>query len=189
MNKTKIKKYKENPFKKLLMEEIKTVQKRQWVGESLNNQMHGVDNQIVINSDGEPVAETRLFSVKRVDNEHFTKLYTRNLKDFWEMPETAIKVFTYIMNVLKPNQDRFYFNEREAMKITKYKTNKSLWTGRNWLIANKFIAKTLDPYFYFINPTIFFNGDRLVILQAYIKGDTGDPKQLNLFDNTILNNK
>ncbi len=181
----KLTKYKENPFKTELLEEMKVVQKRQWVGQSTKLEMKGVENQLVLNPDGEKVGETRLFSVQKVDSEQFTKLYTTKLKVLWDMPANAVRVFTYIMDILKPNKDEFYFDEEDALKKTGYKGYKSLWQGRAWLIKKDFIAYSSRPYIYYINPTVFFNGDRLVIAEAYIKQDKKDnPNQLDIFDNS-----
>jgi hypothetical protein len=53
------------------------------------------------------------------------------------------------------------------MNHTGYKSKKTIFTGLSELLENKFIARGNHPYKYFINPTIFFNGDRITFLKQY----------------------
>jgi hypothetical protein len=54
-------------------------------------------------------------------------------------------------------------------------------------MENKFIARGPNPYKYYINPTIFFNGDRLTFIEQYELEKTteqkkADGRQLDLLE-------
>jgi hypothetical protein len=53
------------------------------------------------------------------------------------------------------------------MEYTGYNAKKTILNALSELLENKFIARGSNPYHYFINPTIFFNGDRLIFLEQY----------------------
>jgi hypothetical protein len=44
-------------------------------------------------------------------------------------------------------------------------------------MENKFIARGPNPYKYYINPTIFFNGDRLTFIEQYELEKTTEQKR------------
>ena len=53
------------------------------------------------------------------------------------------------------------------MKYTNYKSKNSILSGLSELLENRFIARGSNPYKYYLNPTIFFNGDRLTLVKHF----------------------
>jgi len=126
-----------------------------------------LNNIVVDQTSGEVVAH-QMFAVKqKVDSEQFTKIFQKGLGAMWGLSSSGIKVFTYIAQLIKPNQDFVYFEIDDAKRFTEYKTKKSIMQGLGELLAGSFIARTKVHYKYYINPTFFFNGNRLTLINHY----------------------
>jgi hypothetical protein len=76
------------------------------------------------------------------------------------------------------------------MKFTGYTSKASVYNGVSELLKNNFIARTHKAYTFFINPAIFFNGSRLVMVNEYVvqqdKKTTLPQGQLDFFTQTNL---
>ena len=87
------------------------------------------------------------------------------------------------MTVLLPKKDEFYFILDDCLKYTGYKNHKSIHEGLASLLNASIIARGKTEHFYYINPMIAFNGDRVTFAKTYIKKQKGkiiDPNQTNL---------
>ena len=65
------------------------------------------------------------------------------------------------------------------------KTKKSIYDGLTNLVNNEIIARGPNDSFYFINPMVAFNGDRVTYAKTYIKKQKetkSNPQQIGLFD-------
>ena len=76
------------------------------------------------------------------------------------------------MTRLKPNQDYFYFDLDECKEYTGYKSQQSVYNGLGGLISNEIIARGKKDYIYYINPMVFFNGNRIAFTKMYVKKST-----------------
>lgn len=132
-------------------------------------------DMLIDNETGEVKAHTVFAKRIDIDKTEFRKIYVKSLAAWFDLSKTGIRIFAYILSVLKPNADSFMIDYDECMEFTKYKTRKSIADGIKELIENQFIARGKNQYLYFINPTIFFNGDRITFL-----------KQFNIQDNPKL---
>lgn len=179
----KIKSYEvhqDNPFVEKAVQEIKTVRKTQFVGTTSKGNKAEVQ---LVNSEGELEGYAQFFRIIEVDEEKFAKLFVSEFAAFWELTTPAIKVFGYIINVLKKNSDRFIFRLDECLGYTHYKNRKDVMNGIACLIDCGIIARTRYDYEYFINPMVLFNGDRVVYAKAYVKRKKKElltPNQLEL---------
>ncbi len=172
-----------NPFVEQALEEIqKQVVRRTKVikpNESLSKQVQ----QIVVNIDGEPVGYGTFMQYIEVDEERFAKVYLSQFAAFWELSKPAIRVFGYIISTLKPGQDRIIFRMDKALSYTKYSHRSHILTGLSTLAECGIIARTSYEFEYFINPLVFFNGNRVTFAKTYIrKRKQIDKTQLGLFD-------
>lgn len=174
-------KNKENPFLKEAVDQI-----QQNIVKKYKNTSGSSRNAILqaVNSDGEMVGHTSFIQQIEVDEQQFTKLYLSQFSAFWELKQNGIKVFGYIMTKLTPKQDLFSFFIDECMDYTGYKSHKSIHEGLAQLLKSKIIARGRTEHFYFINPMIAFNGDRVTFAKTYVKKTKAkiDPAQTNLLD-------
>ena len=69
------------------------------------------------------------------------------------------------------------------MTYTEYKTKESVYQGLAQLLKAEIIARGPSDSFYFINPLVAFNGNRVTYAKTYVKKKKEkDPNQTNLFD-------
>lgn len=175
-------KNRENPFLKEAVEQI-----QQNIVKKYKNSTGSSQSAILqaINSDGELVGHTSFVKQIEVDEQQFTKIYLSQFSAFFDLKPSAIKVFGYIMNQLIPKKDEFVFDLEDCMIYTNYKSHKSIHEGLAELLNAKIIARGKNDYFYYINPLIAFNGDRVTFAKTYVKKQKGkviDPNQTNILD-------
>lgn len=71
----------------------------------------------------------------------------------------------------------------KALTYTSYSHRSHVLTGLSNLVECGIIARTAYEYEYFINPLVFFNGNRVTFAKTYIKKKKEvDKAQLGLFD-------
>lgn len=156
----------ENPF---LKEAIQQVEKN--VVKKIKT-MGGTDKKAIlqaVNNEGEILGHTQFVKQIEVDEDQFAKIYLSNFSAFFDLQQSSIKVFGYILTQLKPNKDEFIFDREECMQYTEYKSDTSVFKGLTELLKNNIIARGKTDYRYFINPMIFFNGNRITFAKTYIK--------------------
>jgi hypothetical protein len=170
-------KYTENPFLENAIKDIKIVKKMK-VAKASNKAM-----QVIVNSDGEITGHSQFLQYIEVDEERFTKLYLSQFAAFWELSKPAIRVFGYIMTIMKPGQDRFIFEMDKCLEHTKYVHRNHVISGLSALIECSIIARTKHDWQYYINPLVAFNGDRVTFAKTYVKKKKQpDPNQIPLFN-------
>lgn len=140
--------------------------------------------QIVVNADGEATGYGVFMQFIEVDEDKFVKIYLSQFAAFWELSKPAIRVFDYILTVLKPGQDRLIVRMDKALAHTKYSHRNNIATGLSNLVSCGIIARTIYDNEYFINPLIFFNGNRVTFAKTYVKKrkEQSDKFQLDLFN-------
>ena len=172
----------ENPFLKEAVQQIHSGIVKKY--KNTSGTSRGAILQAV-NSEGELVGHTSFIRQIEVDEQQFTKIYLSQFSAFFELNSQSIKVFGYIMTKLMPKQDFFIFDLEECLEYTGYKSGQSVYNGLSGLIGSSIIARGKKDYLYFINPMVFFNGDRVTFAKTYVKKQKGkviDPNQINLLD-------
>ena len=175
-------KNKENPFLKEAVQQIQSGIVKKY--KNTSGTSRGAILQAV-NSEGELVGHTSFIRQIEVDEQQFTKIYLSQFSAFFELNSQSIKVFGYIMTKLMPKQDFFIFDLEECLEYTGYKSGQSVYNGLSGLIGSSIIARGKKDYLYFINPMVFFNGDRVTFAKTYVKKQKGkiiDPMQTNLLE-------
>lgn len=153
-------------------------------------------------SNNETIHETGFFGTRKtVDKDTFTKVFSAGVKMMLELSATSYKVFLYVMSATKINDDTIVFVLSSCQEFTGLKSKTSIFKGLSELLEKQVLARTSEHFVYFINPAIIFNGDRMLIVNEYIKElesklseqDLGEvtlgegvkeikPKELDLFD-------
>jgi hypothetical protein len=175
---TSFQKNRTNPFIQAAIENIEVVKKRQFI-----NTSNKAEIQMIVNDQGDTVGHSAFMRFIEVDEERFTKLYLSQFEAFWDLPKSAMRVFGYIMNQLKPKNDKFDFFIDDCQEYTKYKSLQPIYDGLTSLCENGIIARGYNENVYFINPLILFNGDRVTFAKTYIKkkkGINSNPNQISL---------
>lgn len=120
----------------------------------------------------EDVAE--IVSVQHVDNEQFVKVFTANLRTFFNLKPTTYRLVQVLLYQLgkTPQRDTVYLNiavaERYFQETEQRGVSRSAYhDAMRELIEKSFIAESVDPNLYWINPALFFNGDRVRFVKEY----------------------
>lgn len=111
--------------------------------------------------------ETTLQEIKQVDNEQFVKLFSSHIKIWFDLSQTANKVFYVLLVAIQqsPMTDKIFLNSEIASDYFKQLAGKPLsssvyQTGLRELVKKKIIAHSKTQGFFFINPAVVFNGNR-----------------------------
>ena len=123
---------------------------------------------ILDTSTGELEDVAEVVMVRQVDSEQFVKLFTQNLRIFFDLTPVTMKLLQVLLSQVQGavNTDRVmlsltvmqdYFSEIGVEPMSKASFHRAV----RELIEKQFIAETLLAGLYFINPNLFFNGDRV----------------------------
>jgi len=179
--------YDENPFIEKAITEIQesTIKKKVFIKGNRSIMNH------VINNDGEVMGYSTFLRNIEVDESQFVKFYLARFSSFFDLSKSAFKVFGYILNrCIIANQDIFYIDFEEAKKYTNYSADNHIRTGLSSLVEHGIIARSRNPYKYYLNPLVVFNGDRITFAETYIrKKKSSSDKTKTLPPNTPVNLK
>lgn len=173
--------FEQNPFIEKAINEIEIVKKTQIIRGKDRSEV----KLIVDHKSGEIEGHTAFMRFIEVDEEKFTKFYLSQFSLFWDLSKSAIRVFSYIMTILQPDKDSFFFIMEDCLKHTKYSQRNSVTNALSSLIEVGLIAKSSNHVRYFINPLVVFNGSRVTFAKTYIKKKRDNKleieSQMNLF--------
>ena len=132
------------------------------------------DKAIVDTKTGEVENVAEVVSVQNVDNEQFVKVFTSNLRSFFNLKPSTYRLVQVLLYQIgqAPQKGAVYLNLSVAERYFEQTDQKpvSKATFHNSikeLIKKGFIAESPDPNLYWINPTLFFNGDRVRFVKEY----------------------
>lgn len=119
-------------------------------------------------------AKLQVIKKIRADKEQFVKIYTTHLKAFFELSTTAYKLLHYVLYTIQNdaiNKDQVYlqlgaaqeFFTNQNSNISKATYNRALTE----LVKKLFLAETVKTNIYYINPKLFFNGDRVEFITKF----------------------
>ena len=158
----KIKNYEvnaENPFVEELFSMKISSRKRYLAGKSPS---------VIVNPETGEVEGNQIFAIEeKKDTEEFTKVFRAGLMGMFNLSKSAMKVFAFIADKIKPNSGHVYFEMDECMAFTGYKSQTPIVSGLSELIEHGFIARSKLHYKFFINPNMFFNGNRVTFIKSY----------------------
>ena len=172
----KSEKYAENPFLGELYSDSKPSTRR----------VTAPTNSFMVTSKDSTVsadAGVGLIFQHTIEANEFVKMYVKGVAAMWGLSSAGKKVFMLLFNEYSGKQGlnkdtvTLYYPalSEEAQKWISYR----LFTkGINDLIEHRFIAESIVPAQFYINPTFFFNGDRLAVIHTYQKKKHDKLKQL-----------
>jgi hypothetical protein len=126
-----------------------------------------------ISDDGESVEVSGIHMIKKVDKDEFVKLYTKNMKVFFDLKPTSQKLLQAVLFLVQknPNLDSIHlpwFDVTRYMQENELKMSKgSFHNAMREMLAKGFLAEAESPNIYWINPHLFFNGDRMPFINEY----------------------
>ncbi len=118
----------------------------------------------------EQIAVAQIRRIKTVDSAPFVKLFTEELDRFFNLTPTALRIVTVLIQDVGKlrlgDGDQVYLTEKQLGETLqshglKAPSSASYYRALEELITKGFIAPSTNPPLFFINPAIFFNGDRV----------------------------
>ena len=100
------------------------------------------------------------------DSERFIKLYHKKLNETFDLSTTGSRVLGYLMSITPKDDDEVEIDIKKCMENLKFASRTSVYIAICELLHRKFIARARGNLFY-INVDMFFNGDRLVVINDY----------------------
>lgn len=172
-------KHTENPFLEKAMDEITYSKKTQIIRPTNKSEI-----QMIVSDGGVVEGYSAFMRFVEVDEDKFAKLYLSQFESFWELSKAGIRVFGYIINMIKPNKDTFFLRMDSALEYTKYTHANSVYSGISDLIEHGIIARGKYDSEYYINPLVVFNGSRVTFAKTYVKKrkDTFPINQIEIFE-------
>jgi len=172
------------PDKNISRRQLQRFDKNPFVDTALLNQLSGTKNvfytqstqQTLIDLDTSEItpARTQIVKTIRADKEQFVKIYTTHLKAFFELNQTAYKILQYVLYTVQNdaiNTDKVYLNLIPAQQyfegLGQTCSPASYYRGMKDLVVKLFIAETTSQNLYYINPKLFFNGDRVQFITTF----------------------
>ena len=167
--------YEENPF--IVEDNIRGKKKRVTVK---------ANRAIVDVETGEAENTAEICQIQEVDDEKFVKVFTQNLKAFFNLRPSSYKLLQVVMQELQrhPNNDRIYLNARMAREHLEAHGQRPMSSSAfhdalKEMLQKGFLAATPHSNLYFINPHLLFNGDRLRFVREYRRKRSGQ-QQLDI---------
>lgn len=173
--------YLDNPFLENFCVEVRKKSMTVAAGLKINDE----DNNLV--------AAGAVAMFKEVDTEEFLKIYTQNVQVLFDLSVTAQRILMPLMLEIQKtakNVAHVYFSFQKAQKNCKAlgltaPSKPTFSRGISELIDKQFLAVNAEGQSWFwINPNILFNGDRIRFIQDYkIKRKEErflEPEQLSL---------
>jgi hypothetical protein len=103
-----------------------------------------------------------IVKIVSADKGSFIKLYSAHLHSFFNLTRSGQSVVEYLVHSHQQDANRhLVILHRITADQEGYEIPESTWfTGIRELIAKDFLAAGMAPNSYYLNPAIFFNGDR-----------------------------
>lgn len=129
---------------------------------------------------GEIEGRTEIAQIVEVDEGQFVKLFTKDIALWFDLNRSALRVFGALLVAVQQSaigRDLVYFDVENSV-IEEFKISKAtFYRGIEELLTKGFIARHKSIGWYFINPAMFFNGNRARFIKEYRKIDSLDVKQ------------
>jgi hypothetical protein len=149
-----------------------------FIGVTLTNAKQGVKrisnkdgNRMMIVSEhtGEIIAPAGFWQAQEVDKTQFVKLYINGVKAFKDLKSAGTKVFEILYMEVQRNisQDAIWLTFPSINQLETSMSETTFYRGMKELLEKGFIAESLAPGMYYLNPDYMWNGDRLAFVKEY----------------------
>lgn len=133
---------------------------------------------------GEVTAATMIHTVETVDEEHFVKVFVEGTRLAFDLSRTASRTFQAILEAYQKEKmsggyvesvQLYWFGDGlngEAVNMSE----KTFQRGLKELIQKNFLSPKI-PNVFWVNPNLFFRGNRVAFMKEYRKKVADQPKQ------------
>ena len=146
----------------------------------------GSARELVDTATGEISNVNAIYQLKIVDSERFAKIYLDGLAKTFGMTKTAQRVFQSILKLCEKDTDSLWLNFMLVSKYDHEMPESKFYRGLKELLDHDFIAHSDVPNKFWINPHLFFNGDRVKFITEYVKAGSKyaarDPRTVDFIE-------
>lgn len=167
---------KENPWAKELAHTIKR-------GKRMTG-FASASHSLVNRNTGEVAGDMAVVGIQKVvDKEEFVKFFGAGIEEVFDLSKPAKDLFRSILKAYlaaKMQPDQLYINYDVIVEDYSYNKSRPTYNnGLNELCVKGFLApvEKRDNLFW-VNPHLFYKGDRIRIVREYVKADSEASKQL-----------
>lgn len=155
-------KYKENPFVQKGVFRVPT--------KTRTDMLETAGPLAIVSQDGEMMQAAEIRRRRVVDSDRFVKLFVAHLDGFFDLKPGTMKLMSALLDELSQaryaNGDTIYLNYGKVVEYFERKGVKAPAKGTFFnsmaeMCEKGFVAPSVDTNLWFINPAIFFNGDRV----------------------------
>lgn len=155
-------KYKENPFIESGVFRVPT--------KTRSEMLETAGPLAIMSQDGETLQVAEIRRRKVVDNDRFVKLFVAHLDAFFDLKPGTMKLMSALLDELSKtryiNGDTIYLNYAKVVEYFERRGVKppakgTFFNSMAEMCEKGFVAPSVDTNLWFINPAIFFNGDRV----------------------------
>lgn len=155
-------------------------EKNPFIGNAVSNTKSGVKrisdksgNRMMVVSEhtGEVMGAAGFWQGQEVDKTQFVKLYIGGVKAFKDLTSAGTKVFELLYLRIQENigKDEIWLTFPNIDQAINPMSRAVFYRGMKELLDKTFIAESLTPGMYFLNPDYVWNGDRLAFVKEYRK--------------------
>ena len=131
------------------------------------------DKMMVVSEHGEYMAPAGFWHAQTVDKTQFVKLYVNGVKAFKELSNAGTTVFELLYLEMQKNigKDKVYLSFQAIDQEATPLSERTFYRGMKELTEKHFLAESISPNIYFVNPDYMWNGDRLAFVREFrLKG-------------------
>lgn len=105
---------------------------------------------------------------KVLDNQQYCKLYMGQMRSFFGLSKKTLITLEYIMDNIKYGEDKiclYYPDLQQKLGLIR----STMYGCINQLLKVGILARANTPACFYINPAVVFKGDRIAIVQQFIR--------------------
>lgn len=136
------------------------------------NMTRGSLNQYIVTDENDEVVSNSAVIVRErieFDNDQFAKLFMDQIRIFVDLSRPGMQLLFWIVRHLRQNDDKVYIFMEDVMQDLGWASSTSYYDTLAELLSKDVIYPSYQKMFWFINPAMMFNGDRMVLVQEYVK--------------------
>lgn len=134
----------------------------------------GMRSELIDPDTGEVQALSTIHRVKQVDDAEFVKVFAEGVKAMYGLSRTGMRVFQAILDEYQNTDMRGGY--ADSVYLSWFDgglsgrsigmSEATFYRGMKELLLNKFLAPR-TPNMYWVNPALFFKGDRVALVKEY----------------------
>jgi len=152
----------------------------------------GRSNKLIDINTGEVQDQDIAMVTKRVvDKDEFIKVFEGGISHLFSLSKTAQELFQVVLTIYldgKFSGERIYLSPKSLSDAGYARARATMTNGLNQLLEKNFLARVKDEkHLFWVNPNMFFKGDRMRLIQDFAIKGTEAAKKLEEEADALMN--